>query len=442
MRPTICAFVLALAGVAAAQVDCSNPDNLCTGDPCVIPSVEPENPCVVDFGARAVVIQGLRNVVQLDFTARSFDVQGSVGGSVGNGGGFALAASEGIVVDGNLTFKGGQFSAGPGDSVIRLVAGQGIDLQGAVRLIESPFAGADAAEEFRLEAGGDVTIGSVIYDLEGAGAVTINAGGRVDVEGSIVSRQTSFVGIFAPLVIDAGTDVVVDGLISFVDGDVTIQAGGTIEVRKPLKTRGPAIVLDAQNGVTATAPIRSVGRGGNSLSCGGVSILGHAGAVSLSKPLLCTGHSLGLGITVAADGDVTMSSVVKSTADTAAGGPIAVSSTAGDVTISGKLDSRGATGGDVQVSGDTVQVNVSRVDSRGRSGPAGDQHYTTDAGDLVLAGTFTAEPAGTIEGSASGNLTADGTFRVGDGGCIALSAGGTVSTGGSSFDQTVIADCP
>jgi hypothetical protein len=137
-----------------------------------------------------------------------------------------------------------------------------------------------------------------------------------------------------------------------------------------------------------------------------------------------------------------MSGVVKSTADTAAGGPIAVSSTAGDVTISGKLDSRGATGGDVQVSGDTVQVNVSRVDSRGRSGPAGDQHYTTDAGDLVLAGTFTAEPAGTIEGSASGNLTADGTFRVGDGGCIALSAGGTVSTGGSSFDQTVIADCP
>ena len=40
------------------QVDCTNPDDLCTGDPCVIPAVEVVSPCVADFGARTVVVGG------------------------------------------------------------------------------------------------------------------------------------------------------------------------------------------------------------------------------------------------------------------------------------------------------------------------------------------------------------------------------------------------
>jgi len=42
--------VLLLAAPGRAQVDCSDPDNLCTGDPCVIPALELPSDCTVDFG--------------------------------------------------------------------------------------------------------------------------------------------------------------------------------------------------------------------------------------------------------------------------------------------------------------------------------------------------------------------------------------------------------
>jgi hypothetical protein len=56
------AAVAALAATAHAQVDCSNPDNLCTGDPCVIPPIEVQVPCVVDFGTRTVEIPDMLRV--------------------------------------------------------------------------------------------------------------------------------------------------------------------------------------------------------------------------------------------------------------------------------------------------------------------------------------------------------------------------------------------
>lgn len=45
-----------LAGAAHAQpIDCSDPDNLCTGDPCVISGpIAVQSPCVADFGTRAL----------------------------------------------------------------------------------------------------------------------------------------------------------------------------------------------------------------------------------------------------------------------------------------------------------------------------------------------------------------------------------------------------
>ena len=42
---------------AFAQVSCDDPDNLCTGDPCVMDNVEVMPPCVVDFGARTLIIR-------------------------------------------------------------------------------------------------------------------------------------------------------------------------------------------------------------------------------------------------------------------------------------------------------------------------------------------------------------------------------------------------
>jgi hypothetical protein len=79
--------VLARASAGHAQVSCADADDLCTGDPCVIPSIEVADPCVVDFGARTVIVAGtLRPPPDgtMSLTAGAIEVQGRislVGGS-------------------------------------------------------------------------------------------------------------------------------------------------------------------------------------------------------------------------------------------------------------------------------------------------------------------------------------------------------------------------
>ena len=76
---TLLACVLAVARVAAAPVDCSDPNNLCTGDPCVIPSLEVVPSCTVDFRPRQLVIAGTLRVPadgSLSLTAATIVLQG------------------------------------------------------------------------------------------------------------------------------------------------------------------------------------------------------------------------------------------------------------------------------------------------------------------------------------------------------------------------------
>src|SRR6185436_8010471 len=64
---------------AHAQVSCADPDNLCTGDPCVIPSIEVVPDCTVDFRPRQLVIAGTLQVPaasSLSLTAATIRVEG------------------------------------------------------------------------------------------------------------------------------------------------------------------------------------------------------------------------------------------------------------------------------------------------------------------------------------------------------------------------------
>src|SRR2546422_10076223 len=83
MSPTVrdrlaAATVFLLAAASAhAQVSCSNPDNLCTGDPCVIGDVAVERQCTVDFRPRTVQVRGrlrLPDLGELDLKAGTFQV--------------------------------------------------------------------------------------------------------------------------------------------------------------------------------------------------------------------------------------------------------------------------------------------------------------------------------------------------------------------------------
>src|SRR5262245_60062857 len=75
------ALFLALSDAARAQVDCSNPDNLCIGDPCVVPSLEVMSPCVADFGARGLVVGGVLKAPGqgiVDLTAATIQVNAPI----------------------------------------------------------------------------------------------------------------------------------------------------------------------------------------------------------------------------------------------------------------------------------------------------------------------------------------------------------------------------
>ncbi|MGH7342143.1 MAG: hypothetical protein ACREKH_16755, partial [Candidatus Rokuibacteriota bacterium] len=304
-----------------------------------------------------------------------------------------------------------------------------------------------AGNELLLDAAeGIYSAGGGILNVEGAGAVTLRAGFGVELHSPIKSRlQNGLPGLAAPLTIEAGIGGVdLNKPLTSTDGTITVTAnsGNAIAVRAPIRTRGPAITLDGQDGVLIFAPIRSVGMTDVSTSCDGITITGGTGNVNADGRIQCIGLVSSGGVTITADNTVSVHSVVSASRGTA--GDITITSNAGGVVVRGLLDAHGGSaGGDVLVtgnapflSGESVVLDVPRVDTRFTqpTGTAGVQRYTAVGGDLSLSGAFVALDGGTIEGSASGNLTADGTFRVGTGGCIALSAGGVLDTGSSSFD--------
>lgn len=94
MRPhrlTLLLFVIALLGASAPQASHAGvpADDLCTGDPCVI-SGDHTLPVkldgiVIDFGNRAVILNGTLNIGQNDvlLAARSFEISGQITGAAG-----------------------------------------------------------------------------------------------------------------------------------------------------------------------------------------------------------------------------------------------------------------------------------------------------------------------------------------------------------------------
>jgi hypothetical protein len=367
VRTLAAVLLLTATRAPAAPVDCSDANNLCTGDPCVIQSVEPADPCVVDFGLRAVEIHGLRNVHSVALTAASFSVTGSITGGVGAGGHFSLTATTGgIAVSSPITFVGGSLPMGPGDSAVQLVAAQALTVDAPIRLVRgtTPFA---SAEDVLLDAGTDLALRAPLTSIDGTDSLTISAGGRIDLLAPLGLRVTA--GCCGPqLLIDAGNDAVVGAPIANNWGVTTVQAGALIDVRKPILA-GNHLTLDAQNGVASVASLRS------NQQCGGLAIHGHGGPVSLTKQIVCAGRFTPGPITITSDVDVTADARIRAKAEVDTGGTVTVTSTGGLVRVSGLVDTRGHNGGDVQVSGGAVQV-----ESPHRHRPGGRRPYAA-AGD-------------------------------------------------------------
>jgi hypothetical protein len=430
-------WLVTRAGSAAAvAIDCDTPDDFCTGDPCkVTTGLEvTATSCVVDFGARALIIDGVIRLPSggsLSLTAASIELRRKIDGAHadatgGDGADIALHANGPIDLRGKIDASGhnrsGSITVAAGGNVFleQLIrsrsrahaapaTGGAMTVQANGALISSPTGRIDVR-------GGHDTAGGQVA-LGGAGGITIR--GRIDARGGQ--------GGAVSLVSSAGTISVEDQIRA--DGDH--GGGGAVS----LTAAGDLRLIQSPGG------IRASGRG---LPGGGTISLTAGNEINMNA--LSARGVEGTGGTVQAlAGQVLLSNIT--VRGVASGGLIDVKSTAYDVSLLG-LDARSTSGsgGRIRVAAAANAALGSGVKADGRT--VGGDVRISAAGNIALgfsaSETFavTAAVGGAIAAQAGGNILAFGDFSAQAGGCIALSAGATLNTAAATFDVPLTSTCP
>lgn len=474
--------VMAWAPRAGAVVSCTNPDNLCRGNPCVTGPIEVLSPCEVDFGDRVLVIGGTMKVPNggvLKLRAGSIEVRRAIVGRHTNPVGGAGASIELTAVNDLAVRWRLDASARILPGSIKLTAGGNIQILAPLRAATGGVAAKAGGGAIEVTAGGSIrairrarmrvdgeddTAGGTLV-LQGGDGVNLDnridaegkVGGRVRIgslRGSIASnRRVNAVGLDG----NGGSVVMLAEKASVTVRD-SIEVDGT--------TDGGAITLVSPNALTTSGLLHARGSstsggGGNVLlvSNAGVSIneaiyaggarggritaISRAGTLRASAPLLAQGRD-STGGTIRLTGQV--AAVVESTVD--ADGR----ETGGDVDIDGALvtlsdrssvTARGDAGGTVDVRGGGVVVQMGARVLVDADLPGGSIRFVASNGDLTLSGNFRArgEIGGRIQGAASRKIVANGEFEADGNGCIAFS-GSTVDLSGGEFDVPVASSCP
>jgi len=383
--------VLLVASRGHAQVVCNDPDDLCTGDPCIVDDVEVASPCTLDFGARMLLIRGRIRVGDngsLDLSAAAIGIE-KAGGIDGRhtalyefGADVALRASGSLDLRGRIDVSGDR-----GGGNVTLEAGGALLVAGRVRSNERVGGVASGGGRIALGGANGVSIDAIV---EAKG----NIAGRIDVSSAsgtvAVNRQlrASAVGLGT-----RGGTVTVEGIDVAINDSIlaTGYHGGTIEI----STTGGSVVVQAA--------LQAASR--HSEGFGGEVIVHSAGDLGLIGRALVRGSYFGL-IELEAAGDVAV-------------GPGA------------KLEA-GTTDGSVRIEGASATVAATI-----RSGA--DIRLRVLTGDLDIEGMFEAP---IIEAAAIVDLTAGGSFECGPDGCNTMSAGGMLDTTAAHFSKPPVADCP
>jgi len=446
---------------AVSQVDCSTPDDLCTGDPCVISSLDVLAPCVVDFGTRAVVVAGkiglpgngsaLPFVSTLYFTAGSITVQGSIECPPNEDIGDVVFSAAGMItIDGPINLSG---CAG---GFVDLMSGSDINVNSRITL--NSRGGTAAAT---LTANRDIHVRDRIRGLWGCYVVSADGDVEIADTGAILGPALVRDGDGCNLSIDAGGRLTSAGRLSMrgnsTSGDITLIGGegvelhGTIDLRaSPRFGNGGFLEVQSPGGeVVMDAAIRA-----KAFSAAYVTI-GASGDLTISRRINGDGGRDGHGSRVnlsSATGDVVIDGVISARVGRLLVPAVTIDA-GNEVVVNRRIlvnDPRASEsyGGTIRLDGDSVRVG-SRVllnaDGRTRGGQI---RLLATAGNLDLGGLYLARggsgPGGVIEGTASGNITTDGVFQCAGtpAGCIALNAGGTLDTTGAMFDKPLSGDCP
>jgi hypothetical protein len=308
-------LALALVGPVSAQVDCSNPDNLCTGDPCVIPALEVGPNCVVDFGARAVVIAGTVRVTDLlDLSALSFVVDGRILGGV------TVQLTATAAVDVRKTIKTGGITLEAGPAIltvagrlraesVTLRSGGGVSILKPVR---GRFTGIDVEAVDDI----DVLAPLVASTTMGSGDVTLEAGGVITMMRSIYTDSRYPFG--------SGGYAVIRG-----DSGVVVGPGVLFSARHS-QLAGGVVVESSAGDVSFDARVHaSAAQDGGSLDIDGQNVTAHLAMVA-------NGGYMAGRLDVQATGDLVLDGNVSVQTDAVPGGGGRVRGVAGgNVTVSG-----------------------------------------------------------------------------------------------------------
>jgi hypothetical protein len=479
---------LARAGAALAQVSCADPDNLCTGDPCVIPSMEVADPCVVDFGPRTVIVAGtLRPPPDgtVSLTAGAIDVQGRIVHPLAFFGSTSLIATNDIAINGAITGAGFSdriltIDAGGNINTAKPITGMGtviLDAGGTVnvgRPIRLTRAITDGA--ISLTAGADITVGGSLRAVRGIpsqvddAVVDLQAGGDITLTAPIVA------GYRATIELDAVGDIDLQkGIkgLGFVGTLTRLTAGGTLTVGGPILNPGQDAILQGADGVIMHRSVKGFGFGARSLeissSMGGVTIDGLTQAhhtevlVSASADVLVNANMdvRGSGnrfvVFSSTLGDVSLNAplLVRHDSPPLSARVDVIVSAAGTVFVNEDIDASGVRGelgagraGAIRIEAPDVQVAPGVILDVHGVNAGGELRLASTVGSMALGARFFAHgldgEGGIIEAVAAADLTANGTFKSAGtpDGCIALSAGGTLDTSGGLFDVPPVADCP
>ena len=467
--------LLLVSGPAAGQVACTSPDALCTGDPCTIGSVDVADPCIVDFGARTLVVAGTLRLPTngtLSVSAGAIEVPGSIRNlaNLQNAGGagpsVTLTATGNVNVTGSVRLNGRVLrSLGapvPGSLVVD--AGGSLRMNGSLRTSTVPTL-------VELTAGSAVDFDARIVATPPGSTIAIGSGNRVDLGGTLRG--------FERISVDAQADVDLTGALRFSDL-LTVDAGGRVTLSTVIRVLNGHVALRGGGGVDVLRRLHllSIFQVGSSAE-----MTSSAGAVTIAAPVSAE------RIVATADGDVTVNQPLAASPPLEPAGVVLLTSLSGSVVADAPLTALAGdgtrpgdgAGGDVHVSaadaivvrddilvnafpgndgapGGTVRLEAGRVEvgpgvtvnadgdppgpDFAHRPPAG-LHFVATAGDLDLDGTFRARRAPTtIVATASGNLTARGRFEAAPSGCIALAAGGTLDLTGATFDIPPVAACP
>jgi hypothetical protein len=470
IRRILLAALLLAASTARAQVDCDTPDDLCVGDPCVVGTVAVDETCVLDFGARTLVVAGrlaMPNGGELALAAGSIRIEGTVEnlrpvGPPSTGPRMSFTADGDIAFDGRIRLSDARGAELAGEVV--LDAGGSLEVDGSLKASTAP------TTVLYRAGGGDLSFTGRVYQSGDGGSLTLSASGELGLDGSL--SQIEHVAVAA------GSHVDVRGRMS-PPLTLTVDAGGVLTFATTIRSYGADLALRGDLGVLVE---RSIILTPVFVFAGSLEIASANGAVTIEKEI----RSVEIRVT-AAD-DLVANALVSARPPTRSGGTIELTSTGGDVLVREALraqsgdgaqpdDGAGghvritaaglaSIGSNVQVSafpgrqdapGGTVEIEAGRILTAGGlfdadggtpspvfagSPPAGFR-FTSTAGEIVLDGTFHARGGpSVIAATSAAELVAAGQFEAAPDGCIGLAAAGTLDTSAATFDTPVVASCP